>query len=115
MQLHTKLKTSFIGTAVFLCSLLLVICACTSAADTNSNAIDIENTTAQTTTQARVVGDEDPTTNIKVAVIVEQDPHGIYWGVRDTITGKLVLDYKFQKIGDFRNGFAMCCKTENLD
>jgi hypothetical protein len=109
MQLHTNVKTPFIGCAFLFGCLLLLVGACTSAADTNTNAIDIENTSAQTTTQSSYDGDEDDTTeNVKVTVVVEQDPHGIYWGLRDTITGKLVLDYKFQMIGDFRNGFAMC-------
>lgn len=39
--------------------------------------------------------------------IAEQDPTGIYWGLRDTLSGELVLDYTYQKIWSFNDGFAM--------
>lgn len=41
-----------------------------------------------------------------ITVIPEQDPNGIFWGVRNTVTGKLVLDYTYQKIWNFNDGFA---------
>ena len=34
----------------------------------------------------------------KITVIPEQDPNGIFWGLRDTISNKLVLDYTYKKI-----------------
>lgn len=109
MQLHTNIKNPFLGRAFLFCSILVFFCACNIAADTITNAIDVEGTSTQATTQSSVDGDEDDATaNIKVSVVVEQDPHGIYWGLRDTITGELVADYVFHQIGTFRNGFAMC-------
>jgi hypothetical protein len=42
-----------------------------------------------------------------ITVIPEQDPNGIFWGLRDTISGKLVLDYTYQKILDFKDGYAI--------
>jgi len=44
---------------------------------------------------------------INLNVIAEQDPMGIYWGLRDTVSGKLVKDYSFQQIWDFKEGFAV--------
>jgi hypothetical protein len=40
-------------------------------------------------------------------VIAEQDPNGIYWGLRNIATGKLVLKYTFEEISDFKDGFAI--------
>jgi hypothetical protein len=42
----------------------------------------------------------------KVNVIAEQDPNGAYWGLRDTINGKLLVNYLYDKIYDFKDGFA---------
>ncbi|WP_179415964.1 WG repeat-containing protein [Mucilaginibacter sp. E4BP6] len=47
------------------------------------------------------------TSRASVNVAVEQDPNGIYWGLRNTVTGKLVLNYTYQRIGEFKDGFAM--------
>lgn len=49
---------------------------------------------------------EKVTSDRGAGVIAEQDPNGIYWGLRDTVTGQLVLGYTFQKIWDFKAGFA---------
>jgi len=40
-------------------------------------------------------------------LVAEQDPNGIYWGLRNPVTGKLVLNYAYDHIGPFENGFAL--------
>jgi hypothetical protein len=50
--------------------------------------------------------DKNQIPQVAVHLIAEQNPNGIYWGLRDTVTGKLVLGYKFEKIWNFEDGFA---------
>src|SRR5688500_16154567 len=47
------------------------------------------------------------TANKMVSLIPEQDPDGFLWGLRDTVSSKLILDYKYQKIYDFKENFAV--------
>jgi hypothetical protein len=47
------------------------------------------------------------TSSNSINVIAEQDPNGIYWGLRNIATGKLALNYTYQRIGQFKDGFAM--------
>lgn len=42
-----------------------------------------------------------------LSVIAEQDPNGIYFGLRDTINGKLISAYAYQQIWNFKDGFAI--------
>jgi len=44
---------------------------------------------------------------VRLNIIAEQDPKGIYLGLRDTASGKLVTDYRYQQIWDFKEGFAV--------
>lgn len=50
---------------------------------------------------------EQATSHGAVRIVAEQDPNGIYWGLRDILIGKLILGYTYEKIWDFKNGFSI--------
>lgn len=103
MPLQSSIQSIFIGRIVFLYVLLLQFHACNnisgnSAQNTNAGAL---------LTQTNKKDMVDSIASSIITIIPEQDPNGIFWGLRDTISGKLVLDYTYQKILDFKDDFAI--------
>jgi hypothetical protein len=95
IKIETKITEKLVLTYV---SLLLLVSACTGP------SVDIHNDSALA--QKQYETNEKKASCVAVSIIPEQDPNGIYWGLRDTVTDKLVLSYTFQKIWNFKDGFA---------
>lgn len=99
--MKTKFKNRILTTVrlIFLCLLINCLHACSL-----KNGKNIQSTKDKT--QVKPVEQSNNKTKPLTTVIPEQDPEGFYWGLRDTATGKLVLNYTYQFIGDFKEGYA---------
>src|SRR6478609_6637850 len=109
MLLQTNLLTIYNKRSVFLYALLLLFPACNTISNNSEQKTKAETPAAQTASvnQTNKKNSVDDTITYTVSVIPEQDPDGIYYGLRDTVSGKLILGYTYQKIYNFREGFAL--------
>lgn len=107
MPLQSNIQNILTGRILFLYGLLLLFSASTNVSGNNKQKIDYEPALTKTNPDNIFESNVEPAPEIVITVIVEQDPNGIFWGLRDTITNNLVLDYTYQKIWDFREGFAI--------
>ncbi len=103
MLLQTNMQNIFFGRLVFLYALLILFLTSNNISSINGQNKD--DWTSLTQTKQKDVDDSSVVSPL--TVIPEQDPNGIYWGLRDTTSGKLVLNYTYQKINEFKNGFAI--------
>jgi len=101
MTLRIKRQT------IITCSLILIhFLLSTLSSCINSSSRNGKDSRNKKKLNSKIETTKKPVSQLAVNVIAEQDPTGIYWGLRDTVTGKLLLDYTFEKIWDFKNGFA---------
>jgi hypothetical protein len=90
-------------------SLIILPClllACRNVPDKKENHVEREPAPVQSHPHRIPPPPEETSVRVEVTLVAEQDPEGVFWGLRDTVTGKLVSDYTYQKIWDFKNGFA---------
>ena len=97
IRIHTKIT----GRLALIHVLLLLFPACI-----NSSAKRGHDSGNKKSPENNVETVEKKASHVAASIIAEQDPNGIYWGLRDTVTGKLVVAYTFEKIWNFKNGFA---------
>jgi len=93
--------------SVILYVVLALFLACNNTNNSIKKNTDSETILSYSNIDCENEPDMDIASNILITVIPEQDPNGIYWGLRDTVSNKLVLDYNFQEIQEFREGFAI--------
>ena len=103
MPVKTNIQSIFTGKSLFLYILLFPLLSFNNITYKSDKNSDTE--IALTKSNSGYILEID--SNNVNTLIPEQDPEGIYWGLRDTLTGKLVLDYSFQKILDFKDGYAL--------
>ncbi|WP_158995981.1 WG repeat-containing protein [Mucilaginibacter sp. L196] len=101
MTRQIKIQTKITGRLILIHVLLSLFPACI-----NSSSKSEKDSRNEKNPKNKIETIEKATSQVAVSVIAEQDPNGIFWGLRDTATGKLVLGYTFEKIWNFKNGFA---------
>lgn len=105
MRLQTKIRNIFTGRSIFLYVLLLF--SCNNFSDKSKQHADDKTSLTQTASKDSAKVNRVLAPVNRVTDISEQDPKGIFWGLRETISGKLILDYTYQKINTFKEGFAL--------
>ncbi|HLW31904.1 MAG TPA: WG repeat-containing protein [Aequorivita sp.] len=90
--------------------LLLYVLSCLFTACTNISGKNESNTAFDPSTQPipeKIIEAHEGVALNNPFVIAEQDPDGVFWGLRETLSSKLILGYTYQNIWEFRDGFAI--------
>ena len=106
-NIRTIIPTIFTGRSLFFYVMLFQFLAFTYVSGKSGQSTDYGPQLTQINQENNFQGNVEIVPKIVVAVIAEQDPNGIFWGLRDTVSGKLLLDYTYQKIWNFKDGFAI--------
>jgi hypothetical protein len=106
MAHQTNIQTKITGRLVLIYILLSLFPACTNSSVKSVRDTLNELPLIHKNQKSNIEINEKIAPHIVVNLIAEQDPNGIFWGLRDTVTGKLVLDYTYQQIWNFKDGFA---------
>jgi hypothetical protein len=101
MTHQIKIQTKITGKLILIYALLSLFPACI-----NSSAKSEKNIRNQKNLKNNIETNEKIVSSNAINVVAEQDPNGVFWGLRDTVTGKLILGYAYQQIWDFKDGFA---------
>ena len=107
MHFQIKIQTLFVTKPVLLYVLLFLFSSCNISSNKCLQCTHQKHSLTITINSTIIEDNIEKVSSSSVTFVAEQDPNGILWGLRDVVNGKLVLDYSFQMIFEFKQGYAV--------